>query len=53
MSETIDITPTWSDLVLIMAQLWAENKDPQLRDELLRMASIADLYVAEQKEAQG
>ena len=42
----IDITPTWSSLVLVLADIYALNHDRGAQEELVRMAGIADSYVA-------
>jgi hypothetical protein len=50
-TKTIDCTPTWSDIVPILATLVRNpktNKDGMI--ELQRMAALADAYVAEKKK---
>ncbi len=52
---TIDATPTWSGILPALLVL-IENGSPGAsiaRDELKRMAQLADLYVASQKEKAG
>ena len=49
--ETIDITPTWEGLLPMLLELRSRGTTKESRktagDELLRMAKIADLHVAE------
>jgi hypothetical protein len=44
----IDMTPTWESLLPALVDLYPKNKDA--RDELHRMARIADAYVREMKK---
>jgi hypothetical protein len=46
--KTIDLTPTWSAIVLVLAECHA-NGSQIAREELLRLAAIADLAVERQK----
>ena len=52
--RTIDMTPTWAGILPVLL-LCVENSSPEgaqiAREELLRMAKLADLYVASQTEA--
>jgi len=53
--KTIDITPTWSALILPMVEVLKNPKaDPQskkeITDELVRLAKIVDQYNEEAKE---
>jgi hypothetical protein len=41
MSNTIDMTPKWADIVLVLA-VAASNGSPDAQAELLRLARIAD-----------
>jgi hypothetical protein len=55
--QTIDMTPTWTGIVgLMILVLQNEDASPQshkgARDELYRMAGLADLYVAEHKQTE-
>ena len=56
--EYIDLTPTWEQVTpaLIYILLGCSSTDKEQRktaeDELLRMAKLADLYVASQKKVQ-
>ena len=43
--DSIDITPTWSGLVLGMLEAYPHQRTTVLRDEFVRMAKLADLYV--------
>ena len=53
--ETIDLTPTWEEItpVLVYMLLGCSSINKEQRktaeDELLKMAKLADLYVALQK----
>jgi argininosuccinate lyase len=51
--ETIDITPTWEQILPVMLQL-IKHKDSKvskpIEKEFLRMAQIADSYVAHVKK---
>ena len=52
-SETLDLTPTWSSLVQTLLVLYTNAGAvgrSHARDELTRMAKLADLYVESQKE---
>jgi len=51
--EIIDMTPTWENIAGVIERLLTEgnaNARQVGRAELLRMARLADLYVASQKE---
>jgi hypothetical protein len=51
--ETINITPTWEEtLVICLALLQAGNPEGKKRatEELRKMAKLADAYVAENTE---
>jgi hypothetical protein len=53
--ETIDITPTWSALILPMVEVLKNPKaDPQakkdIQAELIRLAKIVDEYNEEAKQ---
>ena len=51
--EYIDLTPTWEEITPVMIHIIRSSTDPKSRktveDEILRMAKLADLYVALQK----
>jgi hypothetical protein len=51
--KTIDITPTWEALALHIAEIATNGTSFQARkigeEELIRMAKLADLYVAIKK----
>jgi len=52
-TETIDLTPSWEGLLPVLLHLLqGETSDSRkvASDELTRMAKLADLYVASQKE---
>jgi len=42
----VDLTPTWTGLVLVLAEIYASKHDRGAQEELVRMAGIADSYVA-------
>lgn len=53
--KTIDITPTWESLALILAELAISPATPvkarqTAKEELIRMAKIADAHVASKKK---
>lgn len=50
--KAIDLTPTWSAIVLTLAECYAGGSQAA-RDELLRLAAIADLAVAREKHKAG
>lgn len=55
MPETIDITPSWRNVVDILVEVAAHGETKQARDEareeLRRMSLLADKYVAMVKAA--
>ena len=48
--QTIDLTPSWEGLVLVMAEVWVNSRSQGAKVELMRMARIADEYVALRKK---
>lgn len=56
--EAIDLTPTWSALVLSMAQVYTNTEAPMesrktAEESLLQMARLADMYAGAVKSATG
>lgn len=50
-NNTIDVTPTWSDMLpVFLAVLKNGDSNGVAKEELTRMAAIADKYVREAKE---
>jgi hypothetical protein len=47
---TIDLTPSWEGIVLVLAEIWVNSRSQDAKIELVRMARIADEYVALRKE---
>jgi len=47
---TIDLTPTWEEVALLLAE-GAAKGIPGAREELLRMARLADKQVALSKQS--
>lgn len=54
-TETIDLTPTWRSVVDILVEVAAHGETKKARDEareeLRRMATLADKYVTMQEVA--
>jgi len=53
-TQTIDITPTWQAVLPMLLAAHASGSFEGVKaaeEELLRMAKLADAYVAAQKEA--
>ena len=50
-TETIDFTPSWSEILPAMLAVSANNpSNPHIMEEFRKMAKLADLYVKNQKE---
>lgn len=52
--QTVDITPTWSAILPLLLAVYKDGNFQGIKEaegELKRMAQLADLYVAQQKEA--
>lgn len=50
--QTIDITPTWSAILPVLISLIEDGSDKgraNAKEELQRMAELADAYVAQEK----
>ncbi|AKM09368.1 hypothetical protein [Croceicoccus naphthovorans] len=51
---TIDLTPTWSEILPALLRLYAEGSTSKVKrtaeEELRRMAALADRYVAAQDD---
>lgn len=51
-AQTIDMTPTWADIVPLLLEVMERGNATgraEARAEIMRMATIADAYVAEHK----
>jgi len=46
---TIDLAPSWEGVVLVLAEIWVNQRSQDAKIELTRMARIADEYVALKK----
>ena len=46
MEETIDLTPSWSGIVRVMLEIYAEQRkktpQPEITEEFIKMAKLAD-----------
>lgn len=53
MTRTIDMTPTWEQITPLLARILRDAEavgQENALEELLRMARLADLYVAQTKK---